>query len=552
MEKLIVIGLDGATFDLIKPWADDGHLPVLKGLLDTGSSGYLKSTFPPLTGPAWSSFMTGKSPGHHGVFEFFYRAPGTYKQSLHNRLTIQGKTLWKQLSDYGKNVGVMGVPLTYPPEEVNGFTITGLLTPPNSKNFTFPLSLRKELERKLGKYMIRQDEKYRPSNPGLFINEQYEILENNIQASIYLLQNKKWDFMMLHFLGTDRISHEFWHNHDETHPQHNPEERARLGNVIQDFYKAVDTGLGKILDVIDDDTSVIIMSDHGFGRVKKFINVNVWLLENGYMKLKRNIFTWLRYFIFKMGFNYDVLGRFIIKAGFGKQAKKLGRAKRENLQRKVFLSLDDVDWSRTVAYSMGNFGQIFLNLAGREPKGIVETGEPSQQLLVDLSANLKKLTDPETNEPVIDQIFFPNDIYSGPHIAKAPDLMFRTIGMEYKVMGLSDFSSPKVFEPVFGTTGHHRMEGIFIASGNNFKKGVWLENLRIEDLAPTILYLLEQPIPSDMDGKIIFDLFEPTFTKNHPPQYSEEDGSDQNDQNPLSKKEEQLIAERLRDLGYVT
>lgn len=552
MVKIIVIGLDGATFDLIKPWVNEGKLPVLKNLMDQGTSGDLKSTFPPLTGPAWSSFMTGKSPGHHGVFEFFYRVPGTYRQSLHNRLTIQGKTLWKQLSDQGKKVGVMGVPLTYPPEEVNGFTITGLLTPPNAKNFTYPLTLRKELENKLGRYIIRQDEKYRPSNPELFINEQYEILENNIQAALYLLQNKDWDFMMLHFLGTDRISHEFWHNLDPSHPQHNPDERARLGNVIQDFYQAVDKGLGKILDTLDEDTAIMIMSDHGFGPVKKFINVNVWLLENGYMKLKRNIFTWLRYLIFKLGFNYDALGRLIINAGFGKQAKKLGRAKRENLQRKIFLSLDDVDWSRTTAYSMGNFGQIFLNLKGREPKGSVEPGEAASELLADLTENLKKLADPDTGKPVIEQLFTPEDIYHGPHLSRSPDLMFVTDGMEYKVMGLSDFSSPKVFEPVFGTTGHHRMEGIFIGAGKNIKKGTWLENARIEDLAPTILYLLDQPIPRDMDGKILVELFNQEFTKNRTATYTDEDMSDDDTQNPLSRKEEQLIAERLRDLGYVT
>jgi predicted AlkP superfamily phosphohydrolase/phosphomutase len=552
--RVFVIGLDGATFDLIKPWSEAGYLPVLGKLIESGYAVPLTSTYPPLTGPAWSSFMTGKSPGRHSIFEFFYRKPGSYHQSLHHRLDIRGKTLWRRLSDAGKKVGVMGVPLTYPPEEVNGFCITGLLTPPDSTDFTYPDDLYQRLKKQLGEYMLRHDEKYRPSHPEYFLQEQYQILENNTNAALYLMDTEPWDFFMFHILGTDRISHEFWHNLDETHPQHDPEERKRLGNVILEFYQAVDQAVGRVLEQLDDDTAVIVMSDHGFGPVTKFINVNYWLLKNGYLKLKRNLATWMRYALFRMGFNYSTLGKLVLGLGFGKQAKKLGRAKREDLQRKVFLSLNDVDWPRSTVYSMGNFGQLYINLKGREPQGCVSPGKESDQLLKALAEKLKGLRDPDTSVPVVESIFTRDDIYEGKYIDSAPDLMFLTNKMEYKVMGLSDFSSPRVFEEVFGTTGHHRMDGVLICSAPGiFKQGEWGTGANIQDLAPTILYLMEQPVSASMDGKVLFELFEEGFVERIKVTYTREDEQDEkNDQEPLSKKEEELVKERLSALGYVT
>jgi predicted AlkP superfamily phosphohydrolase/phosphomutase len=553
-KRVFVIGLDGATFDLIKPWSEAGYLPALNKLMKDGISGPLTSTYPPLTGPAWSSFMTGRSPGYHGVFEFFYRKKESYSQVLHHRLDIRGKSLWRRLSDAGKKVGVMGVPLSYPPEEVDGFTITGLLTPPNTKDFTYPPEIYSKLEDELGEYMLRHDEKYRPSNPQSFLDEQYQILENNTQAALYLMKNEPWDFFMFHILGTDRISHEFWHNLDETHPMHDPEERERLGIVILDFYKAVDKALEQVLAELGDDTVVMIMSDHGFGPVKKFINLNYWLLRKGFLKLKRTPATWLRYLLFRLGFNYSSLGRLILRFGFGKQAKQLGRAKREDLQRKVFLSLDDVDWTRSRVYSMGNFGQLYINLNGREPKGVVEPGEEYETLLKELISELENFKDPETGDAVVESIIRRDEVYEGPFIEKAPDLMFFTTNMEYKVMGLSDFSSPKVFEPIFGTTGHHRMDGVLICHGPEiFKEGVWGVKAGIHDLAPTIMYLMGQPVSKSMDGQIIFDLFKPDFVTQNPAVYAEEDDEDDtSDQKPLSRKEEQLVKDRLSELGYVT
>lgn len=551
-KKVLVIGLDGATFDLILPWIRAGKTPELKRLIEGGNSGPLISTFPPLTGPAWSSFMTGRLPASHGILEFFRRKNGAYRQVLNNRLDIDGKSLWKSLSEGGKTVGVMGIPMTYPPEPVNGFMITGLLTPPGRRDFTYPGSLLDELETHIGSYHLRLDEKYRPNNPYPLIKELYDNLENNTQAALYLLNHKEWDFFMVHFYGTDRVQHEFWHLLDPAHPCYNPRELKRLGNVIEDYFVKVDETIGRLLKAVDDNTVVMVMSDHGFGPIYKFINFNNWLLQEGFLVLKDTPGTFLRHKLLQLGFNYTVLGKLVLRLGLGKKSVRIGRAKREDLQRKIFLSLNDVDWSKTRVYSIGNFGQMYVNLRGREPSGIVAPGGEYDAVLDDLTQRLRKLTDPDDGKPVIEKIMRREELYRGTYADRAPDLMFYTRNMQYKAMGLSDFASNHVFETVFGSTGHHRMNGILICFGRGvFKEGAQIESAHIYDLAPTILYMLEQQIPPEMDGKVLYDLFTDDFRHEHMVRY--QTGQSAGEATPLNRltdEEEALLADMLRSLGY--
>lgn len=558
--KVFVIALDGATFDLLGPWVREGHLPALAQLIDEGVSGDLTSTFPPLTGPAWGSFMTGKTPARHGVMEFFRRKEGTYEQTLNSRLDVDGASLWRLLSDAGRQVGVMNIPLTYPPEPVNGFLITGLLTPPEARDFTYPPELLAELEAEFGVYRHRHDEKYHKSNPHPFIQEQYDILENNTQAALYLMRTKPWDFFMVHFYASDRVQHEFWHLLDPTHPQHDPRERERLGNVALDLFKAMDAAVGRLLAELDaqggEAPVVMVMSDHGFGPIYRYFNVNTWLLKQGYLRLKPGVATRLRHLLFKLGLNYSVLSKWVLALGLGRRAVRLGRARRETLQRKVFLSLDDIDWTRSRAYAIGNFGQIYANLKGREPQGIVEPGAEYEALLKELDGQLMALTDPKTRQQVVERVMRRDEIYDlegSPYADRAPDLAFITKDMTTKPMGLSDFASSQVFEDVYGTMGHHRMNGILISRGAGvICKGARIENAGLQDLAPTLLYLMGLPVPTDMEGQVLDALFEPEFRETHEVTFSRPIGSDASDGSAgYTGAEEEKVMDMLRALGYV-
>jgi predicted AlkP superfamily phosphohydrolase/phosphomutase len=557
-KRVWVLGLDGATLDLICPWADQGHMPVLSHLMRGGISGPLRSTYPPLTGPAWASFMTGMSPGRHGVLEFFRRQPGTYRQILNGYRDLDGKPIWRLLSQAGKRVGVMGVPMTYPPEPVNGFMMSGLLTPAGRRDFVFPMSLLDELEAHLGSiYRLRHDEKYRRNAPEPFIREQYEILENNIQAALYLMRREPWDFFMVHLLGPDRMQHEFWHLLDPSHPQHSPAERRRYGNVILDFMRQVDASVGRLVEALDEDAVILVMSDHGFGPVRRFVNFNTWLLKQGLLRLKSDPVTGLRHLVYRLGINYNTAAHWVLRLGFGRQAMELGRQRREELQRKLFLSLDDVDWARTQVYSAGNFGQMYVNLKGREPRGCISPGAEYEAVLQDLTSRLRLLTDPETGQLVIAQILRREDVYEGRHAEASADLMFLTQGMEYKAMGLSDFSSRRVFDPVYGTTGHHRMDGLMIWHGPGvIRQGRAFEGARICDLAPTILYLMGQPVPKEMDGSVLMDLFTSEFRQAHPMTYGEagQQNGQQGCQDDVvySQQEQAEMRDMLQGLGYVT
>jgi predicted AlkP superfamily phosphohydrolase/phosphomutase len=551
--RVFVVAWDGATLDLLAPWCEQGELPTLQGLLLDGSHGRLASTFPPLTGPAWASFMTGKSPGNHGVFEFFRRRPGSYSQVLAGPASVHGRSLWRILSEAGRKVGVMNVPLTYPPEEVNGFLISGLLTPHDRSDWAYPRELVGELNDEFGTYLIHHDEKYTKANAENLLREQYRILESRTETALYLMREKPWDFFMVHYYGPDRMTHEFWHLLDPLHPQHDAGERERLGNVVLDFFRRLDSDLARLLASLDDRVVVILMSDHGMGPVTKFLNVNSWLMQEGYLRTKGTPMSLLRYGLFRLGFNYYGLGRAVLRLGWGKRAVQIGRGRRQQLQEQVFFSFKDVDWPRTRAYSMGNYGQIFINLEGREPQGNVQPGQEYEDLLDELTGKLSRLVDPDTGKRIVERVFRPRDLYSGKFVDQAADLLYLTSGMEYKALGLSDFNSPRVLEPVYGCTGNHRMEGVLALRGRGVvREGATIEGASIEDLAPTILHLSGVPLPVEMDGRVLEDALTADYRESHPVRFDEkEEALPPSGERGYSPDEEEELSRRLRGLGYV-
>ena len=549
---LFVLALDGATFDLLGPWMAQGHLPNLRAVFEAGVHGPLESSYPPLTAPAWASFMTGKLPAGHGLLEFFRRDPGSYRLALNSRTDIDGRSIWGVLSDAGRHVGVLSVPLTWPPEAVRGFLVSGLLTPrQDNVVFTYPKELADELRDTLGSYILQHNEKYVTDDPDRLLREECAILENRIDAAQHLMSSRPWDFFMLHVLGGDVLQHAFWHDMDPDHPQHTSEGHQRYGSAILDFYRRVDARLPELLRLLPEDTYVMVMSDHGFGPLVKYINFNTWLLHKGFIQLRRSVWTRLRHLAFRLGYDYRLVWEIGARTGIVRWIIRLGRGGQERAQRKVFLSLDDVDWSRTRVYSAGNYGQLYVNLKGREPQGCVEPGEHYERVLQELEAALRQLRDPESGEPVVGEIWRGAELWQGPYADRAPDLFFFTRDMKYKAMGLSDFGSNRVFDDLYGTRAHHRMNGIFMLSGPKVKANQEIAGARIVDLAPTIYHLMGVAIPPDLDGRVLRQAFTDDLAERPPVYEGVLERVESRPETGYTPQEEAALTEMLRDLGYV-
>jgi len=550
--RVLVIGLDGATFDLIGPWIEEGKMPTLQGLMKEGASGILTTTLPPISSSAWVSFATGKNPGKHGLVDFVHPRADSYQVSIVSPQQRASKAIWNLLSDMGRKVGIVGMPVTYPPEEVNGYMISGFLTPSTSEDYTYPSSLKAELDEAMGGFPLLPDERYRSTKfVDRFIGDMVADVERRLEGALFLLENKEWDFFFVLFWSSDMIQHETWRLLDESHPQHDPQAAERYRGLIVDFHQRLDEAVGSILEKVGPEDLVIIMSDHGFGPVHSFFLVNNWLRELGLLKLKRTALTRLKYVLFRLGLT--PLGAFrlakALRLGFLRRRFRFQRG--SGIVKRLFLSFADVDWARTKAFAVGSFGQIYINLRGKRPQGVVEPGKEYENLREEMAALAQEIRDPRTGERVVERVYRREELYSGPLLEKAPDLVLQPRNWEYMAFGHTDFGARHVIEPIVGMSGHHRPDGIVILAGEGVKAGVKLEGANIMDLAPTILYAMGVPIPCDMDGHVLTEAFTPDFLSRVEVQYSDELSDRPTGEDEYSAADEEEIRERLRGLGYV-
>lgn len=543
---------------MLKPWAQQGNLPTLRRLLEEGAAGELQSTIPPMTAPAWTSFMTGKNPGKHGLYDWIERRPESYQVSAVTASRCQEPSLWELLGRHGRRVCVLNVPMTFPPRPVNGLMLSGMPAPSKKVPIDYPPGLLAEIEKEVGEYLLYPDpgQAYSDSGVDAFLDRLYRTTETRLKVISHLRAREDWDFFMVVFNGTDTVQHAMWKYMDSAHPLHDPSRSAIYGRAILDYYRYVDGALGALLGGLDDDTVLMIMSDHGFGPFHKFIYVNNWLREQGWLRLRGGARARLKTALFDAGFSpmsvYDLLMRF----GWGRLKREVVRGKGQGLLRALFLSFDDVDWRRTQAYSLGNVGQIRLNVLGREPQGAVEPGERYEALRDEIISRLWQLRDPQTGERVVQEVYRREEIYSGKNLEQAADIVFIPTRLEYFGFGEYEFGSHRLIEAVKrGISGTHRPNGVFLLWGKPVRPGVWLEGARIYDLAPTVLHLMGCPLPGDMDGRVLGEGLREAY-RGPSPQLAETEAQAATAGPPpeggeLSQEDERLLAERLRNLGYV-
>ncbi len=544
--KVLVIGLDGATFDLIRPWAAEGKLPTFARLMDKGTWGDLASTVPPVTSPAWPTFSTGKNPGKHGVFDYIRPRQGQF--DLVNASAIDSPMLWEVLSGKGKRVGVMNVPVTYPPRPVNGFLIAGLLSPSRA-NFTYPYNFLSRYEAELGPYRVMPKVQYKDGIEDEFIADLQDHVEQRERYALALMQNEPWDFLMVHFLTLDVAQHALWHFMDPTHPRHDPARASRYGDAILRLYQRVDAAVAEITAHLDDDTTLFLMSDHGFGPLHRVVNLNNLFLETGLLRLKRHPLTRLKFTLARLGVTPATAYEWLAHLGLQSITFKVSKRFRNRMVGK-FLSFDDVDWSRTVAFSLGHVGQVYLNVKGRQPQGIVppEEYERVRQRVVE---TLKELVDPDTGRKLVDRVIFREEACHGPHCDEGPDLHLVMDG--YRVIAFPLFATNTriVTEQIRGDSGCHRANGIFVVHGPHIRAGQQIEGANIVDLAPTILHTFKLPVPRDMDGRVLVEIYADDHLATLPVQFETTEFTPVENVYALSPEESQELEDRLRGLGYL-
>ncbi len=552
--KVLVIGLDGVTFDLLGPWIEAGELPNLKRLMDRGAWGKLRTTLPPISSSSWSSFVTGVNPGKHGLVDFVFPGAESYKVTMIDATSRRTQSLWHWLNDAGYQVGLLGIPTTYPPEPVDGFMISGFLAPGPESEWAYPPELKEELLAELGEFHLSPEERYRSTRwLDRFLDDLTASVENRTQAALYLMRNKPWDLFAVVYWDTDMVQHETWRLLDPSHPRHDAAEAAAHREQILTFHRKVDADVGRLLGEADggEETLVVVMSDHGFGPVHSFFLTNNWLASLGLLKFKRNPWTAFKRLLFRLGYTPLQMFRIARALGLGSLRRKVRFQQQAGLVNRAFLSFDDVDWSRTRAFSIGSFGQVYVNVAGVRPQGIVQPGREYEELKEFLVREAAALRDPRSGEPLVERVYRREEIYSGPYLDRTPDLIVQPRGWEYMAFGHADLGSNKLVEAITGLSGHHRPDGVLILSGSGVKPGTELAGASILDLTPTLLHALGVPVPEALDGRVLVEAFEAASLLSRPVAYSQANVYRDGASAPgLSEDEMGEVQEKLRGWGY--
>ncbi|NPV07585.1 MAG: hypothetical protein HPY83_06435 [Anaerolineae bacterium] len=521
---ILAVGLDGASFNLIGRWLDEGRLPHLRALIEGGTSGELASSIPPVTMPAWRAFSTGKGPGKLGVFWHQQLDVRSRRVITPSAADVDSADLWHYLNAAGYRAGVVGMPDTYPPQPLDGFMVCGGPSA-GEEGYTYPAHLEPELRRAVGYRPVIKGDLQEGGEDSPLVREILDTVDRTFAAGEYLLDRDPVPFLCVTSFDINRLQHFFYD-----------------GRSTLEAWQTVDRWLGRLVPRFD---YTLILSDHGTEPVRKAYFLNVWLRQNGYLHTRFHPLDILP----RLGINRSRVGRLVQGLGLTRLFSY------ETLVRYGSMlpqstggfgeygnqsAVDRVDWSRTRAFALPQ-GPVYIN------RGLVGEGEEYERLREELIERLGKLLDPDTGTPVVRRVFRREEIYSGSHLDQAPDLVVLDEDAYHNRAGLGQ---AEVFARSWRWKGNNRYQGLFILAGEGIRAGHRLEGARIVDLAPTLLHLAGVAVPEDMDGQVLQGALEAGSAPAERPVYRQPPlrgrGAPETDE-----EYEEIVGSRLRDLGYL-
>ncbi|MHB1464029.1 MAG: alkaline phosphatase family protein [Thermoleophilia bacterium] len=562
MSKVCVIGLDGGTFSVIDYLVERGRLPNFASLMGNGSRATLLSTVPPLTWPAWASFYTGTNPGKTGAADLFKFRPGTYQLEPMNAGNLSGEPIWSLASSKGKRVCVYNVPVTYPAIPVNGILVSGLDAPSFNDRAIYPLEFKEKLLAAVPDFKItfENDARYLVTHHKepvrQWIQQAMEYLDMELRVVDYLNQLEEWDLFVAVIRSTDIFQHTLWGDAEKIMEgvEHSAEELLRAEAVFA-CYEVIDQKLGELASAWGSERNIIIMSDHGFGRLRGQVCMNRVLAAGGLLEFHpvsgRKRFR--AYLGNKLRAHLPVQMKQKIKNYLGKDQADA------RWSSYVDVLVADIDWSQTRMCSIGGFGSLFINLKGRDPMGTVGSEAERQAVLAEAEAVLSELKDPRDGLPMVTELYRREDLYHGPLLTEIPDMVVNLRDWSYcPVIGTaSELAEEAIIRPPvqewkqLAHSGTHRREGILLLNGPEITHADF-GIAQMVDVAPTVMNLLDLPPLDCWDGEVLTAaLIGGLRSANDSGSVYQSGPKKRPVEQVYSEEDEEAIRRRLEDLGYL-
>ncbi|MEI2689173.1 MAG: alkaline phosphatase family protein [Anaerolineae bacterium] len=548
---VIVFGLDGATWDIARPLLDAGRMPNLARLVAQGASGPLASTVPPISAAAWITFMTGQNPGRHGVYQFRkmdMRQYGGYRDEFATSQDYVGRSFIELAGQRGRRVAAVGVPMTYPPFPVNGFLVSGFPRPFGPQAQVYPPAKAEAL----GRWDEVQDSFNFSLSAAKTVETSDYWVRRYTDISLAALAEERFDLFLVVWNSTDNIPHLFWKYTDPAFPAYDATGAAQFGEVINHQYEVADAEIGRLLAALPDldQATVLVMSDHGMGpHPHRCVNFGAWLAGQGLLTLRQGAASQPSL----LGRTVRQVRRRLPRQWMDRLRDRLPAGLRADLYARQ-MNLDQIDWAGTAAYRLKVFPSvegIVLNVAGRQPQGIVQPGAPYEAVRDRLLAAAAALVDPQTGRPIVARASRREELFEGPYVEDIPDILLElhpdyTGGSALQ----GELVTPLPLEELSAYSGSHSPTGLFVLHGPGVRRGHWQEGAHIQDLAPTLMHIMGLPVASWMDGQVLQELFEPSAVR--PAAYAEYDVAERDPHSAgLSAADEEAIRAQLAGLGYL-